>query len=233
MSPTDAVDSGCPTRTTVVCHDAILAAMYVAGLGVAGIAAINSGDPRNGRESGFGDAVLLILTKGRGVAPPDIRALPRRTVVMAGPDADIAVLARIAADTQALVLDGRLPGDDIVRLTAGAVRGGWPTDRAARTRRDLTLRIAEARRFDLLTPREQVVLAALATGRTPVQIARQQVVSLATVRAHVRSVYGKLDVRSLGDAVALTRRSCRLPGVLAEVGGELVGGDLLRQARGQ
>jgi DNA-binding NarL/FixJ family response regulator len=47
---------------------------------------------------------------------------------------------------------------------------------------------------DLLTPREAEVLRLVATGRTDAQIAAQLYISTRTVHAHVRSIYGKLDV---------------------------------------
>ena len=47
---------------------------------------------------------------------------------------------------------------------------------------------------DMLTPREAEVLRLVATGRTDAQIAEHLCISTRTVHAHVRSIYGKLDV---------------------------------------
>jgi DNA-binding NarL/FixJ family response regulator len=47
-----------------------------------------------------------------------------------------------------------------------------------------------------LTGREVEVLRLLATGLTNAQIAERLVISLLTVKAHVRSIYSKLDITS-------------------------------------
>ncbi|MGB7051810.1 MAG: helix-turn-helix transcriptional regulator, partial [Acidimicrobiales bacterium] len=54
-----------------------------------------------------------------------------------------------------------------------------------------------------LTGAERRVLFHLTTGRSPQTIANELVVSLATVRSHIRSVLRKLGVRSQLAAVAL------------------------------
>ncbi len=64
-------------------------------------------------------------------------------------------------------------------------------------------------RFERLTPREALVLAALADGLTAEEIAQQHFVALTTVRSQIRAVLQKLDVRSQLAAVAIadTHRS--------------------------
>ncbi|WP_421074868.1 MULTISPECIES: helix-turn-helix transcriptional regulator [unclassified Microbacterium] len=58
-----------------------------------------------------------------------------------------------------------------------------------------------------LTPREQIVLRALATSETLGMIAQRLNVSLNTVRSQARSVYRKLGVSSREDAVAVAARA--------------------------
>lgn len=53
-----------------------------------------------------------------------------------------------------------------------------------------------------LTPRESGVLLALAQGKTPAAIAEELVISVHTVRAHIRSIHTKLDVHSLPEIEA-------------------------------
>ena len=59
------------------------------------------------------------------------------------------------------------------------------------------------RRLELLTPRERQVLGALVKGLHVHEIARNDVVSEATVRTQVKSIRGKLEVTSQLEAVGL------------------------------
>jgi DNA-binding NarL/FixJ family response regulator len=61
--------------------------------------------------------------------------------------------------------------------------------------------------FERLTQRERQVLAKLMDGQSAEAIARDWVVSLATVRSQIRSVLTKLDVNSQLAAVAVARRA--------------------------
>jgi two-component system nitrate/nitrite response regulator NarP len=58
-----------------------------------------------------------------------------------------------------------------------------------------------------LTRRELEVLSDLAAGRTNKQIARDQDVSLNTIKFHVRNLYQKLGVNSRSQAIAMYLRS--------------------------
>lgn len=62
-------------------------------------------------------------------------------------------------------------------------------------------------RIDQLTGREREVLESIASGMHAADIARQSVVSLATVRTQIRSVLRKLGVNSQIEAIALLRQS--------------------------
>jgi DNA-binding NarL/FixJ family response regulator len=70
-----------------------------------------------------------------------------------------------------------------------------------RTERSNALR--ERERFAELTPREALVLSALADGLSAEEIAKQHYVALTTVRSQIRSVLQKLGVRSQLAAVAI------------------------------
>ena len=72
------------------------------------------------------------------------------------------------------------------------------------------IKVIRARaQFERLTPREALVLAALADGLTADEIAQQHYVAITTVRSQIRAVLQKLDVRSQLAAVAIadTHRS--------------------------
>ena len=55
---------------------------------------------------------------------------------------------------------------------------------------------------DLLTDRERDVLRLIAEGLTNQEIADRLVISLNTVKTHVKSIYHKLDVRNRAEAAA-------------------------------
>jgi len=57
-----------------------------------------------------------------------------------------------------------------------------------------------------LSPREREVLALMAAGLTNTEIAAHLVVSLATVKTHVRSILAKLDARDRVQAVLIAHR---------------------------
>jgi len=67
---------------------------------------------------------------------------------------------------------------------------------------------ALSRRFVCVTHRESEVLELLAEGMRAAAIAEHFVVSLPTVRTHIRSILLKLQVRSQLEAVALWRQHC-------------------------
>jgi two-component system nitrate/nitrite response regulator NarP len=54
-----------------------------------------------------------------------------------------------------------------------------------------------------LTHRERDLLAALETGRSNAQLAREFGVSINTVKFHLRNLFGKLDVRNRTQAICL------------------------------
>lgn len=78
----------------------------------------------------------------------------------------------------------------------------WPVERAAWADDPGALRIAE----ESLTERELELLRVLATGQSREQIAKSEFISMNTLKAHLRSVYRKLGVRSRNAAVLEAER---------------------------
>lgn len=105
----------------------------------------------------------------------------------AAPFADLVAAVRTAAGGGSL-----LPVGERERLLASA-------ERPLRVRRDARTRMRQ------LTPAERRVLDLLAGGRRVPEIAADLVVSVTTVRAHVRALHSKLGVTSQLAAVALAR----------------------------
>ncbi len=68
------------------------------------------------------------------------------------------------------------------------------------------------RRLAGLTNRESEILAALMAGRRAAAIARNDFVSLHTIRTQIRSMLRKLEVHSQVEAVALAHRAGWVPG---------------------
>ena len=56
-----------------------------------------------------------------------------------------------------------------------------------------------------LSEREQEVLRRLAAGRSTAQIASELVITVGTVRNHLKSIFGKLDAHSRVQAVERAR----------------------------
>jgi DNA-binding NarL/FixJ family response regulator len=81
-------------------------------------------------------------------------------------------------------------------------RQGW----LERHRHHIASEREHARRLARLSPREREVLELLANGVRAAAIAEQFVVSMPTVRTHIRSILAKLQVGSQLEAVALVRR---------------------------
>jgi two-component system nitrate/nitrite response regulator NarL len=77
-------------------------------------------------------------------------------------------------------------------------------DQLRRARREQRARLAP---FEHLTRRERQVLAALMEGRSAGEIAREAVVTLATVRTQIRAILQKLGVSSQLAAVALAHHA--------------------------
>ncbi len=63
------------------------------------------------------------------------------------------------------------------------------------------------RNFDELSDRERQVLALIGAGKSNAEIADELVISMATVKSHVRSVFAKLDLRDRARAVVVAREA--------------------------
>lgn len=63
------------------------------------------------------------------------------------------------------------------------------------------------RGFADLSEREREILALIGTGRSNTEIAAELFISMATVKTHVRHIFGKLDVRDRAQAMVVAREA--------------------------
>ncbi len=89
----------------------------------------------------------------------------------------------------------------ILRRTLAAGEGSTTTILPSRVRGTHVSETGET-----LTPREVEVLKLLAEGHSNQSIAEELVVAIGTVKRHVNSILGKLDVQSRLEAVARARK---------------------------
>lgn len=87
-------------------------------------------------------------------------------------------------------------------VMSDAERRGW-TDLHRRSRTD---ELQRTRRLGRLSVREREVLELLAEGNRATAIAERFVVSMTTIRTHIRAILSRLEVTSQLEAVALLRR---------------------------
>ena len=91
-------------------------------------------------------------------------------------------------DALAAVVDGEtVVAPEMTSVLARVVKGG-------------EVEPVQPDRFSSLTPRELEVLRHLAEGRSNKEIARELGITDGTVKLHVRSILGKLEVRSRVEA---------------------------------
>lgn len=165
-----------------------------------------------------GGLVLLDLDLGDDMdgarLVPDLRRAGWRVLVVTGSVDEARIASAVAAGAAGWVSKSA-PFDELVDRVVRAAEGRQLLDETERSRlRDLA-GIARRddeeleRRWSRLTPREQQIADLLGTGLRPTAIAEQAYVSVATVRTQIRSILGKLEVRSQLEAAALARRRPR------------------------
>lgn len=164
------------------------------------------------RPAPHGGLVLLDLDRA-GDATVLVSRLCRagwRVLLVTGSATETAVGSAVAAGAMGRVHKSR-PFEDLVRTATLAAQGRTVLDPTERTR---LIALADAAtvaarrehdRWDRLTPREREIVDRIADGRRPAAIAEEFVVSLATVRSHIRSILAKLGVGSQLEVAALAR----------------------------
>jgi DNA-binding NarL/FixJ family response regulator len=127
----------------------------------------------------------------------------------------------IEAGAAGFVLKDCSAEDLIAAVRAVAGGGAWFDPAVAPRLLDQYRRVVapasrEAGRLDLLTDREHEVLRLMARGATNAEIAASLYVAEATVKSHVGSIFGKLDVRDRAAAIVFAYdHGVAMPGVPA------------------
>lgn len=160
---------------------------------------LDLGSDAHGRPVNGADAVASLVARGWEVL-----------VVSGGADGGVAAAAAIAAGALGRV-GKSVPFEALVGAVLDAVAGRPVMSEQeretwlARHRRNRSAARARNRVLGRLTVRELDVLDRLAEGHRAVAIADDLVLSLTTVRSHIRSILIKLEVSSQLEAVALLR----------------------------
>jgi NarL family two-component system response regulator LiaR len=135
---------------------------------------------------------------------------PAHLVVLTGShDSDHAVAAARAGAVAWVSKESSL--DHLLEVLRGVPLGHayYPPRQLGAVLRELRDDVCRARdcsaRLDVLSHREREVLLRMVDGKRVSQIAVESVVSMSTVRTHVRSILTKLGVRSRLEAVSVAR----------------------------
>jgi DNA-binding NarL/FixJ family response regulator len=139
---------------------------------------------------------------------PGLRRAGWQVLLVTGTPDETAVALAVAAGACGRVHKS-CPFEELVRVATRAAEGRPVMSALERARLLAVADSAQAAarrdhdRWGRLTPREQEIVDRIAAGRRPAAIAEEFVVSLATVRSHIRSILAKLGVGSQLEVAAL------------------------------
>jgi DNA-binding NarL/FixJ family response regulator len=161
------------------------------------------------------DVAVLTVDRGDGflaVARELIAARPGLNLVAVAQEDDVALLARAVREgfrgwvTKSRGVDSFL---DVLNAVARGETSIPPlllTQLLAHLLDEDEKKEAKENRLDALTARERQVLQAIATGASRQAIAEELDISPNTLRTHLQSILGKLEVHTALAAIAVVRR---------------------------
>jgi DNA-binding NarL/FixJ family response regulator len=149
------------------------------------------------------DVVVTDYRRGVGLATATVGPIGRRhgprIVVVTTTDRECEIRAALARGVQGYLLVG-CASDEL----AAAVRAVHRGERTLCLK--VVTRLADNLAFDPLTSREEDVLRLLVEGLCNKSIADRLDIEVGTVKSHLRALFGKLQVSSRTQAVALAQR---------------------------
>jgi two-component system NarL family response regulator len=128
--------------------------------------------------------------------PPSRR--PRIAIVSAS-HGEREIRDALQRGAAAYVLQGAC-GDELVAAVRTICEGGCHLSPS------ISARLAESLSAETLTVREEEVLALVVDGLCNKRIAARLDIAIGTVKTHLRSAFGKLDVHSRTEAIATAQR---------------------------
>lgn len=158
------------------------------------------------------DVVLMDLQLGEGINGVEtthrLTAVPDapRVLVLTTYDTDADITRAIEAGATGYLLKAERP-DELFAAIHAAALGRTVLSPPVASRVMANLRSPRPS----LTDRERDILALLARGLGNQEIARALFISEATVKTHLRRIYGKLDVDTRAGAVAVAKEQRLLP----------------------
>ncbi|WP_131104429.1 response regulator [Ornithinimicrobium sufpigmenti] len=149
------------------------------------------------------DVVLCDLRLGDGPDGVEVaRTLPTPLIILTTYDHDADLVRAVEAGAAGYLLKDADPAAIVAAIqTAARGRSVLGPDLQQRVVETMRVRRAE------LSPRELEVLRQVAQGRSNREVARELMVSEATVKTHLVHAFGKLGVDSRTAAVAAARRA--------------------------
>jgi DNA-binding NarL/FixJ family response regulator len=137
-----------------------------------------------------------------GIAPLKAAAPEVQILLLTAFEDDDKIFRAVCAGASGYLLKTSTTAE-IATAVAEVQRGGSPmTPRVARRVLEMFAKANLPKRDYRLSPREQEILQLLVAGKTVKEAAADLGISFHTADEYIRSVYGKLQVRSRGGAVA-------------------------------
>jgi LuxR family maltose regulon positive regulatory protein len=134
----------------------------------------------------------------------EARAILVEALALAEPEGYVRAFLDLGAPMRALIAQVVAGEQDAAPAYARLLLQAFDAEQAAAPRTGLTPPPAQPQ-IEPLSERELEVLSLLAEGKMRQEIAQELTISVNTVKAHLKGIYGKLDVHNRREAVTRAR----------------------------